>query len=80
MRMHRAKQNADHGKKLFSADDVQRLLADATLQMQAMILLGLNCGYGPSDLATLPMRVLDLAGGWVDHARPNTGIDRRCPL
>jgi hypothetical protein len=48
--------------------------------MQAMILLGLNCGYGPSDLATLPMRVLDLAGGWVDHARPNTGIDRRCPL
>jgi len=80
MRKHRAKQNAEHGKKLFSADEVKRLLADATPTLQAMILLAVNCGFGPSDLATLPMRALDLAGGWVDHARPKTGIDRRCPL
>src|SRR5262249_23760445 len=33
-----------------------------------------------NDVATLSLEALDLDGGWVDHARPKTGIERRCPL
>jgi integrase len=48
--------------------------------LQAMILLGLNAGFGNHDVATLPLSALDLEGGWVRFPRPKTGIDRRCPL
>jgi integrase len=51
---------------------------DATLR--AMILLGINCGFGNADCAGLKLDALDLAGGWIDFPRPKTGIARRCPL
>jgi integrase len=76
LRLHRAKQ----GPKLFTADEIRRMLADATLSMRAMILLGINCGFGNADCATLPMVALDLENGWVDYARPKIGIARRCLL
>src|SRR5262249_14536816 len=38
------------------------------------------CGFGNTDVGTLPMSALDLDGGWIDHARPKTGVSRRCPL
>src|SRR5262249_44712270 len=52
----------------------------ATRPMRAMILLGINCGFGNADCGTLPLSALDLDGGWVTYPRPKTGIDRRCPL
>jgi len=45
-----------------------------------MILLGINCGFGNSDVANLPKKALDLKAGWIDYPRPKTGIPRRCPL
>jgi integrase len=45
-----------------------------------MILLGVNCGFGNNDCATLPQTALDLEGGWINFPRPKTGIERRCPL
>ena len=50
------------------------------MPMQAMVLLGINCGFGNADCATLPVKALDLQAGWVRFPRPKTGIDRRCPL
>jgi integrase len=76
LRLHRAKQ----GPKLFTADEVRRLLDAAGCQLRAMILLGVNCGYGIADCGRLPQAALDLENGWVDFARPKTGIARRCPL
>lgn len=73
-------QRAKTGKKLFSAAEVQALLGKAGLQVKAMILLGLNCGYGNTDVATLPVKALDLTTGWAEFPRPKTGIPRRCPL
>jgi integrase len=52
--------------------------ADAA--MKAMVLLGLNCGFGNTDCATLPQSALDLEAGWIEHPRPKTEIDRRIPL
>lgn len=72
-------QRAKHGPKMFQAADVQKLLDAATSQLKAMILLAVNFGFGNNDCATLPLRSLDLEGGWIDFSRPKTGINRRCP-
>jgi integrase len=76
LRLHRAKQ----GPKLFAAEEVRKLLEAASAQLRAMILLGINAGYGNADCGTLPLSALDLDGGWMCFPRPKTGIDRRCPL
>jgi integrase len=76
MRLHRAK----HGPKLFTADEVRRLIGAACQPMRAMILLGINCGFGNADVGRLPVGALDLDSGWVDYPRPKTGMPRRCPL
>jgi len=56
------------------------MIGAAGTQLHAMVLLGINCGYGNTDCATLPMQALDLRKGWVDFPRPKTGVPRRCPL
>jgi integrase len=76
LRLHRAKQ----GVKLLAAGEIHRLLDAAGTQMKAMILLGINCGFGNTDCGTLPLRGLDLERGFIDFPRPKTGIPRRCPL
>jgi integrase len=76
IRLHRA----DQGPKLFTAEEVCRLLEASGPPMKAMLLLGINCGFGNADCGNLPRSALDLDGGWVDYPRPKTGIPRRCPL
>jgi integrase len=76
LRLHRAKQ----GPKLFTADEVRRLLAVAGQPLRAMILLGVNCGFGMADCGRLPLAALDLEAASIDFARPKTGVPRRCPL
>jgi integrase len=76
LRLHRARQ----GLKLFTADEVRRLLDAATQPLRAMIYLGINAGYGNTDCGTLPLSAVDLDAGIIDFARPKTGIPRRCAL
>jgi integrase len=76
IRLHRAKQ----GQKLFSAEEIKRVMGAASQQLKAMILLGINCGFGNADCGNLPIKALDLDGAWVDYPRPKTGVNRRCPL
>jgi len=42
--------------------------------------LGINCGFNNKDCADLPLKAIDLDGGWCNFPRPKTGIARRCPL
>lgn len=56
------------------------MLDAAGTPMRAMILLGLNCGFGQTDVASLPIKAVDLASGWIEFPRPKTAIARRCPL
>ena len=56
------------------------LLKAANVQQRAHVLLGLNCGYGASDISNLPKCAVDLDAGWIDFARPKTGFPRRCWL
>jgi integrase len=76
LRLHRAAQ----GPKLFRTEEVRRLVATADVQARAYILLGINCGFGNADVATLPMSAMDLDVAMIDFPRPKTGIPRRCPL
>jgi hypothetical protein len=48
--------------------------------MRAMILLGVNAGFGNADCRRLPLSAVNLDAGIVDFARPKTGIPRRCAL
>lgn len=74
------------GVKLFTREEIRRLLgcppwrpaADGALR--AMILLGINAGFGNNDCATLPRSAVDLDAGWIDFPRPKTGVARRVPL
>jgi integrase len=81
------------GPKLFTAEEIRAMvdgalvvgadgpeLVRAGVQLRAMVLLGINCGFGNADCATLPLSALDLDVGWVNYPRPKTGIGRRCPL
>jgi len=83
------------GPRMFEADELQRILdaldgkpvvgdeskslkADPVLK--AMVLLGVNCGFGNSDIASLPIAAVDFKAGWVDFPRVKTEIPRRVPL
>jgi integrase len=71
---------ADAGPKLFTAGEVRRLIDAAGPSMHAMILLGINCGFGNADCGELPLSAVDLEAAMIDFPRPKTGIPRRCPL
>jgi integrase len=68
------------GPKMFEADEIRRMIEAAGPQLRAMILLGVNCGFGNSDVGNLPVSALDMERGWIHFPRPKTGIPRHCPL
>jgi integrase len=69
-----------HGDRAFEATEMRTIIDAADQPLKAMILLGINCGFGNHDCGRLPQRALDLASGWVRFPRPKTGTRRRCPL
>ncbi|HEY2908604.1 MAG TPA: tyrosine-type recombinase/integrase [Gemmataceae bacterium] len=68
------------GPRMIEADDLRKLLASADQPLNAMILLAVNCGFGQTDISSLPLSAIDLAAGWIDFPRPKTAVGRRCPL
>lgn len=76
----RGERNASGKKQTLTADEIHRLLVAADVQMRAMLLVAVNCGFGNNDVATLPLEAVDLVDGWITYPRPKTKIDRRCPL
>lgn len=61
-------------KPLYSVDALSRLLAAAMPQMRAMILLGLNCGFGPKDNHDLTWD--DILDERVTLPRSKTGVSQ----
>ncbi|MSR55805.1 MAG: hypothetical protein EXS09_21390 [Gemmataceae bacterium] len=76
MRLERSKR----GEKLIEPADAWKLIDAALPQLRAMILLGLNCGYGQSDCSNLQRDALTVKPGWLNAPRQKTGVGRRCPL
>jgi integrase len=76
LRRHRAKS----GERMIEAAELRELIDAAPVQLKAMLVLGINCGFNNKDCADLPLSALDLDRGWINFPRPKTGIARRCPL
>jgi len=76
------KAEAERGAKDFTAAEIRSLLkaSKGDIPLHAMILLGINCGYGQTDISALPMAAVDLDGGWATFPRPKTGVPRRAKL
>lgn len=66
--------------KLFTPDEVRRIIDAAPATLKAMVLLAINCGFGQTDLGNLPESAVSLTAGFIDFPRPKTGTPRRCPL
>ena len=71
---------AERGLRMFEKDELLALLAVADPITKAITLLGVNCGFGNADVGHLPLKAVDLKGGWITYPRPKTGVDRRIPL
>jgi len=68
------------GARMFEATQIRALIDTADQPLKAMILLGINCGFGNADVGTLPLSAVNLRQAWIDFPRPKTEIQRRCPL
>ncbi len=68
------------GSRLFEARQLRRILKTVDQPLKAMILLGINCGFGNNDCGTLPRSAIDTSRGWINYPRPKTAVERRCPL
>ena len=66
------------GRPLYTPSEVQSLLRTADPQMRAMILLALNCGFGPKDLRDLTWGHFE--GDRVTLPRSKTGICQDVPV
>jgi integrase len=66
--------------RMFEAAEIRRMIDHARPVMKAMVLLGVNAGFGCADIGRLPKDAVDLDGGWITFRRPKTGNERRIPL
>jgi len=66
----------DHSERIFTGAEIDMLMSIATPTFRAMILLGLNCGLGPADIARLRWRMMDMDTGKLTFPRPKTGVKR----
>lgn len=80
MRRNRAKQEREHGKRLFSAEQIRELLEAASTSLRAAILLGINGGFGNTDCSQLPVAAIDLENALIEFERPKTAVRRVVPL
>jgi integrase len=67
-------------RQTFTPDEIRELFDHAGVQMRAMILLGLNCGFGCTDCAELRWDHLNLDESRVNFPRGKTGVQRNFTL
>jgi integrase len=73
-------QRQAHGPRLFVPEELRAVLKHSTVNIKAMVLLGINGGLGNTDVAMLPLSAVDLTGGWLVYPRAKTAIGRKIPL
>ncbi len=66
----------DVERQTFTAEQFRKLVDAATGPLKAMILLGLNAGFGCTDCAEVAWKHFDLDDAFVSFPRPKTGVAR----
>lgn len=66
------------GPRLYQDDELRVILQEAPPWLKAAVLLGLNCGFGPTDVSRLPLKAY--RGEWLSFGRPKTGMPRKAWL
>jgi integrase len=66
----------DVGAKTFAAADLRWVIDECGLQLRAIALLGINCGFGPTDCASLRVTDIDLDAAWIAFPRTKTEESR----
>ncbi len=79
-RRSRSERDRANGKRIFEPPQVRLMLEQAQGQLRAMILLGINGGFGNTDCAELPIAALDLDVAVIEYERPKTAVQRVVPL
>lgn len=79
-RQNRGRRDRLNGKRLFTPKQIRALLESASPPLKAMILLGINGGFGNTDCAELPVQAVDLKRRVIDYERPKTAVQRVVPL
>ena len=59
-------------KPIYTTGEIHQLIGHADIQLRAMLLLGLNCGFGPKDIQDLTWDHID--GDRVTLPRSKTGV------
>jgi len=67
----------DFSKLIVTGAQVATLLARASVNYRAIILMGINCGLGPADLGRLTWGHVNMDTGELDMPRGKTGTERR---
>jgi len=69
-----------HGRKHcrdpLTWQQLEKLFAVAGITDTALLMLGLNCGFGNMDIGTLKLSDIDFENGMISHPRPKTGVLR----
>ena len=66
-------------KRMFAAKQLRKIIKNSDGQLKAMVLLGINCGYGNTDCSSLPS-VLPIEGRFINFPRPKTAVERTAYL
>jgi integrase len=74
------KRRAERGEQMFTAAEIHRLLEHANPVMRAILFLGINCGFGNTDISTLRDCHITKDGTLINFPRSKTGIERTIPL
>jgi integrase len=88
------KHKAEGGKKLFTRDEVLKLIngdwcldkagrkawRSPSTNLRCMFYLAINCAFKNTDIGELPLKAIDLKSGLITFPRPKTGVQRECPL
>ena len=77
IRKYRHQQDED---KTLDASTILAVISELGTHYRAMAMLGINCGFGPTDCMKLTKSAVDLERGWIEFPRTKTGVDRKCPL
>lgn len=68
----------EKGDQSFTAKQIHELLSEAGVNVRAMILLGIQAGFGNADCGELPRTAIE--NGWLRWARVKNAVPRRVPL